>query len=197
VTATPYRPENPEVRAVKRTLAFPSLLAALVLALALAAPAGATETRDPAGFFNDTFGDFTEELALAREQGKQGVLIFFEMDECPFCHRMKETVLNQARVQDWFQEHFLVFSVDTEGDTEITDFHGRTMPSKDFAFRVNRVRATPVFAFYDLKGERVVRYTGATKNAEEFLLLGRFVVEGHYKTTNFTRYKREHLSSAR
>ena len=40
-------------------------------------------------FFDETFGDFTEELTHAREQGKVGVFVFFEMDECPFCHRMK------------------------------------------------------------------------------------------------------------
>ncbi len=173
------------------------LFLTLTLAAAMAAPAGAAaETRDPAGFFNDTFGDFTEELALAREEGKEGILLFFEMDECPFCHRMKQMVLNQARVQDWFQERFLVFSVDTEGDTEITDFQGRTMPSKDFAFKVNRVRATPVFAFYDLEGEQVVRYTGATRDAEELLLLGEFVAGDHYQDTNFMRFKREHRSEA-
>lgn len=174
-----------------------SLVSRVLLTLALltgmaVSGVAAGETRDPARFFHDTFGDLPEELALARDEGKRGILIFFEMDECPFCHRMKQTVLNQARVQDWFRARFLIFAVDTEGDTEVRAFNGETMAAKDFAFKVNRVRATPVFAFYDLEGNRVVRYTGATKNAEEFLLLGEFVVDGHYKTTNFTRFKREH-----
>jgi thioredoxin-related protein len=148
--------------------------------------------RDPnAHFFNETFGDFREELANARKAGKSGVLVFFEMDDCPFCHRMKETVLNQPAVQDWYRERFLIFSVDTEGDTEVTDFEGRQMPAKDFAFKVNRVRATPVFAFYDLTGKPVARYTGATKDVQEFMWLGEFVAGGHYKDSNFVRFKRE------
>ncbi len=148
--------------------------------------------RDPyVHFFDDTFGDFSEELETARDSGKQGILIFFEMDECPFCQRMKQTVLNQPRVQAWYKERFLIFSVDTEGETEITDFEGNVMPAKDFAFRVNRVRATPVFAFFDLKGNRITRFTGATKDAQEFLWLGEFVTGGHYKATNFTRFKRQ------
>lgn len=54
-------------------------------------------------FFDTTFGDFTEELQLAEEEGKKGILIFFEMDECPFCHRMKTTVLNQPDVIEYFK----------------------------------------------------------------------------------------------
>jgi thioredoxin-related protein len=147
--------------------------------------------RDPhEHFFQDTFGDFSEELAVAREQGKRGILIFFELDECPFCHRMKQTVLNQPEVQDWYREHFLIFVVDIEGETEVIDFQGTAMTAKDFAFRVNRVRATPVFMFYDLQGTPVVRYTGATRDADEFLWLGEFVADNHYLSTKFTRFKR-------
>jgi thioredoxin-related protein len=48
-----------------------------------------------------------------------------------------------------------------------------------------------VIAFFDLTGKRVVRYTGATSDAEEFMLLGEFVVSGAYKDTSFTRFKRD------
>ena len=154
---------------------------------------GAVETRDPeTHFFNQTFGDFSEELENAREQGKKGILIMFEMEECPFCHRMKQRVLNRKDVQDYFREHFLIFSVDIEGDIEITDFKGNPTTMKDFVFRQFRVRATPVFQFFDLEGNpiRRGRYTGATRDAEEFLLLGRYIVEEAYRKTSFTRYKR-------
>ena len=153
----------------------------------------AESPRDPyAYFFNETFGDFSEELANAREQGKQGVMIFFEMDECPFCHWMKQNVLNQPAVQAYFREHFLLFSVDIEGDVEITDFAGNVMSQKDFSFKENRVRATPVIAFFDLDGKQVQRHTGRTSDVEEFMLMGKYVAEGHYKDLRFTRFKREH-----
>jgi len=164
-----------------------------VLALLLALPA-AVERRDPdTHFFDQTFGDFTEELENAREQGKKGILIMFEMEECPFCHRMRTRVLNRKDVQDYFRKHFLIFSVDIEGDIEIIDFQGRPTTMKAFAFRQFRVRATPVFQFIDLEGRPIPRgrYTGATRDAEEFMLLGRYIVEGAWKRTSFSRYKRE------
>jgi thioredoxin-related protein len=172
-----------------RTIFQLALLALTLVPLGLLA---ATEPRDPyAHFFQPTFGDFQEELEDARTHGKQGVLIFFEMDECPFCHRMKQQVLNQPEVQDYFREHFAVFSVDVEGDIEITDFQGRTMPQSDFAFREFRVRATPVFQFFNLDGEPIARFTGATRDVREFMQLGEFVADGHYQQMNFTRFKRE------
>ncbi len=152
----------------------------------------AETARDPyAYFFNETFGDFSEELVNAREQGKQGVMVFFEMDECPFCHWMKVNVLNDPAVQAYYREHFLLFPVDIEGDVEITNFAGVSMSQKDFSFKENRVRATPVIAFYDLGGKQVHRHTGRTSDTEEFMLMGKFVAEGHYNKTRFTRYKRE------
>lgn len=154
--------------------------------------------KDPyAYFFNETWGDFSEELEKAKAEGKKGVLLFFEMDECPFCHRMKTTVLNQPEVQKYFRQHFLNFSVDIEGDVELTTFKGETMLQKDFAFKVNRVRATPVFAFYDLQGEQVVRYTGATSSIEEFMWLGEYMEKGLYKKMRFTKYKRQKAKAAR
>jgi thioredoxin-related protein len=166
------------------------VLTALLLSLAL--PTTASAPRDPYQFFfSETFGDFREELETARSEGKKGIMLFFEMDECPFCHRMKQSVLNQPQVQEAFREHFLAFSVDVEGDIEITSFSGETMAQKDFAFRENRVRATPVIAFFDLEGNRVVRYTGATSTVEEFLLLTEYAAGGHYREMPFTRYKRQ------
>jgi thioredoxin-related protein len=155
-------------------------------------------TRDPGEyFFDQSLGNFSEELEVAKDEGKKGVLLMFEMDECPFCHRMKSRVLNQVEVQDYFKEHFLIYTVDIEGDVEIADFQGNTMKEKDFAFKQHKVRATPVFGFFNLEGKLITRFTGATNDAQEFLWLGEFVVNDHYKTTNFSRYKREKRQALR
>jgi thioredoxin-related protein len=154
--------------------------------------AQASAPRDPyVHFFQQSLGDFSEELVVAKEDGKKAVMLFFEQDECPFCHYMKNTVLNQPEVQEYFRKHFALFAIDIEGDVEMTDFEGQTMKMKDFAFKLNRVRATPVIAFYDMEGKRVVRYIGKTSGVDEFMLLGRFVAEGTYKKMRFTKYKRE------
>lgn len=147
------------------------------------------EVRDPGKyFFHPKLGDFKEELAVAKQEGKKGIMLFFEMDDCPFCARMKSTVLNQSDVQDYFRKNFLIYPVDTQGDTPMTDFGGKETIEKVFALE-QRARATPTIIFFDLEGKPVARHIGPTKNNDEFLLLGRYVIEGAYKDMPFTRYK--------
>ncbi|WP_295406575.1 thioredoxin family protein [uncultured Thiocystis sp.] len=164
----------------------------LLLLLTSGIATAATTDPDPEqSFFDPTFGDFSEEIETAKTEGKKGVLLMFEMDECPFCQRMKTTVLNQPEVREYFKKHFKIFSVDIEGDVEITDFSGTVMTQKDFALKSYRVRATPVFAFFDVEGNLMTKFIGATPHSSEFMWLGNYVVEDRYKDTTFQQYKRE------
>jgi thioredoxin-related protein len=157
----------------------------------------ASTPRDPYQyFFEPTLGDLTEELEIAREEGKRGIFMFFEMDECPFCHRMKQTVLNQPKVQEYFRQHFHSLTMDIEGDIDIVDFTGAETTQKKFS-RKSRVRATPMMAFYDLQGNQIFKYTGAASGAQEFMWMGEYIVNQVYlqkdasgRNIRFARYKK-------
>ncbi|BBP05479.1 thioredoxin [Sulfuriferula plumbiphila] len=165
------------------------MLRILGLALLMFATTAVAEVRDvQTYFFQPKLGDFKSELQTARQEGKTGVLIMFQMADCPFCERMKSTVLNQSSVQDYYRKHFLVFELDVKGDTPMVDFKGANTTEKDFALK-NRARATPTFLFFDTSGDLVTRYIGVTKDADEFLLLGHYVVDGVYKDKPFAVYK--------
>lgn len=154
-----------------------------------ASVAGIAETRDVHQyFFDQKLGDFRSELETAKKEGKQGVLLMFEQADCPWCHRMKEAVLNQSEVQDYFKRHFLIYPVDIKNDLALVDFKGKDTTEKAFSAE-HRVRATPVFLFFGLDGNPMYRFTGVAKDAKEFLLLGRYVVEGTYKIQPFNVYK--------
>ncbi len=173
------------------------LLAFAILFWVMPALAQASTPLDPyQHFFEQSLGDLTEELEIAREEGKQGVFVFFEMDECPFCHRMKQTVLNQPEVQQYFRQHFHSLTIDIEGDIDIVDFEGNETTQKEFA-RKTRVRATPMLAFYDLDGKRIFKYVGAPSGVDEFMWMGEFIVDQVYlqkddsgRNIRFARYKR-------
>lgn len=157
------------------------------------------EIREAAKFFDESFNDMQDEIKTAKADGKQGLLIMFEMDECPFCHRMKTTVLNRSDIQDYYKENFRIISVDIEGDLELTNFQGETTTQKDFSLKEFRVRATPVFQFVGLDGEPVKngRLTGATKDAEEFMLFGKYVVDKQNENMPFSKFKREQTNDAK
>ncbi len=173
-----------------------TLLFCLLPAL-MPSPLQASSTRDPYQyFFQQSLGDLSEELEIARDEGKQGIFVFFEMDECPFCHRMKQTVLNQPEVQEYYSERFHSLVIDIEGDIEIVDFTGADTTQKEFA-RQNRVRATPLLVFYDLQGKPVFKYVGAPSGAQEFMWMGEFIADQVYlqkddsgRNIRFARYKR-------
>ena len=175
---------------------------AIAVALAglflMSAPSvGSGETRDPSEyFFQESFNDLAEEAEIAREEGKTGVLVMFETDDCPWCERMKDTVLNQSEVQDYFRQHFRLIGLNTNGDTLVTGFDGIEVSETEFALTHNRVRATPVFLFFDTEGQLLVRYTGTTRDPQEFLWLGEYVVNAHFKHERFSSYKRKRRAAS-
>jgi len=152
---------------------------------------GMVQAEDSA-FFSETFGNLQEETETATEEGKQGIFLFFSQKDCPFCDRMEKTILNQPDVTAFYQKHFLNFQIDIEGLNMMTDFDGKEMTAQALSEKKYRVRATPVMMIFDAKGKPILRYTGPTRTKEEFMLLGKFVVDGAYKTQSFTRYKRAH-----
>ncbi len=147
-------------------------------------------------FLEKSLGDFSEELDLAKSKGKKGVLIFFEQEGCPYCHKMKTTIFNKSDVQKYFSKHFLVFSVDIKRQEEIKDFQGKETTQKQFFYRISNNRdATPVMAFFDLQGKMVVRYIGATADAKEFMMLGAYAATKAYTKKPFSKYKIENKNN--
>lgn len=160
----------------------------LLLAALFAAPVWAETRSVETHFFQSKLGDFKSELETAKNEGKKGIFLFFEMDDCPWCARMKATILNQSGVQDFYRAHYLVYNVDVKGDVSMVDFAGKSTTEKAFALE-NRVRATPTMLFVDTTGKILTRFTGPTRSVDEMLLLGRYVLEDGYKQMPFTKYK--------
>lgn len=151
------------------------------------------QQRDPMQyFFHPLFGDLSEERITATDENKKAIMLMFEEDDCPFCARMKKTVLNQVAVQDYFRKNFHILLIDKEQTDEFIDFKGNSTTMKDFAEKEHRVRATPVFLFFDLEGNKLKRgrFTGAAASIDEFMALGRYYAEGFNNKTSFRNFKK-------
>ena len=166
------------------------LLRGTILLLTLAAwLAGAGAVAADAEMFSDrSLGDFPAELKAAQEAGKAGVMLMFEIEGCPYCRKMKQQVLSRDEVQEYFHEHFAIFSVDARGDFPITDFSGRDTTEKDYA-RALKIRGMPSFVIFGVDGRELARFAGVAKDAEEFMRLGRYVADGHYQTQSIEQYQ--------
>ena len=110
------------------------VLLSLGLIVVAVAKIDAGAPRDPSEyFFQDSFGDLAEEAEAAKASGLVGVMIMFETTDCPWCRRMKETVLNNTEVQRYYRRYFRVLVLNAEGDAPMSDFQGKNMTEKIFA----------------------------------------------------------------
>ena len=141
-------------------------------------------------FFAQTFGDLPEEIQAARDDGKLGMLLFFEAEFCPYCQRMIRDVFSQKNVQEWFGQRFVCIAVDVNGDVELTDFDGITLPSKVFSDH-RRIFATPIISFIDLDGNEIYRHLGMIKTSEELLMLGEYIEGKYHYSMEFKTYARQ------
>lgn len=148
-------------------------------------------------FFDESFGNYQEELAVAKESGKKGVFIFFHMEECPFCHRMRSTIMTEPDVIALYKENFSTFMFDIEGSHTVVDFDGTESTGQALAEKKYRVRATPVMMIFDTEGKPLVKYTGPTRTKEEFKWLAEYVIDNSYQTQSFTVYKRARKKASR
>lgn len=139
-------------------------------------------------FFEQTLGDFQAEIHAAQKAGKRGVLLMFEAEGCPYCRKMRQSVLSREDVQAYFRQRFLAFPVDVLGDVPVITTDGRETTEKRYAATL-KIRGTPTFVFFGPDGREMARYAGATRDADEFMLLARYVADGHYKNLSFDQFR--------
>jgi thioredoxin-related protein len=126
-------------------------------------------------FFDQSFKDFQEELDIVEEEKKQGILVFFDMVGCPYCLYMKEKVLSQELVQQWYHQHFRSIRVDIHGATEVIDFDGQELTETTFAARYG-VFSTPTMIFFDMEGNEIYRHLKTVKTPAQLVVLGEAVL---------------------
>jgi thioredoxin-related protein len=81
-------------------------------------------------------------------------------------------------------------AIDTRGAQPITGLDSRVFPENVFS-KEQKVRATPTFDFYGIDGERLYRHVGGVFDPAEFLLLGRYVASGAYRSLTFLEYRQK------
>lgn len=162
---------------------FRSFAAALLAVFLFAAPALA-EFR-----VESVDNDFPAEIAAAAEKGKR-LIIFFHQFGCPYCDKMRARVLPMPKIMDYFSKNFVMIESNIRGNLDVVMPDGTEGNERAFARKV-RVRATPVFIFYDFDGKPALRTTGFM-NVDLFYLAGKYVVDGVDKTgKSFFRYIQE------
>jgi thioredoxin-related protein len=124
-------------------------LLAILVAAALAGPAGAVTLGDDGlhkeDWFAITFRDIAEDIEAANAEGRRLVLVF-EQRGCIYCRRMHEELLADPEVADFIKARFKVVQYNMFGDEEVTDLDGDVLTEKTAARKWGYV-FTPTLVF--------------------------------------------------
>ena len=143
-------------------------------------------------FLKISFLDIGQDVEEARKEGKFLFIMFYQ-EGCPFCDKMRRVTFQDKEVKEYFTKHFYMIEINIKGSLPVIDVDGREYTEKTFS-RKYGVRATPVFLFYDKDGEVILKLPGYYKPGE-FLLIGKYIVEGHYKNENIFSFIRKYRRS--
>ncbi|MEZ0337196.1 MAG: thioredoxin fold domain-containing protein [Aquificaceae bacterium] len=139
-------------------------------------------------FLKPSFLNLKEDFEEAKKNGKF-LFIMFHQEGCPFCDKMRKVTFQNRMVQEYYTKHFYMIEVDIRGPNEVVDLDGKKLTERQFSLK-HGIRLTPVFMFFDKEGNVVAKVPGYI-DPQEFILIGRYVVEGHYKNKNLVQFIRE------
>ncbi len=139
-------------------------------------------------FLKLSFLNLQEDLQEARQEGKYLIIMFYQ-EGCPFCDKMYRVTFQDKKVKEYFTKYFYMVLVDIKGANLLIDFQGKEITEKEFAHR-HRIRGTPVFIFVDHQGKQILKLIGYIP-PQDWLIAGRYIVEGHYRQKSFYKFLRE------
>lgn len=177
------------------TPALPLLLA-LALLVPICAPVLADEPK-PAGqvtggkmsthpdWFKESFLDIAEDVGEAAGADRH-VILFMEMNGCPYCYKMIEENFRNAPYRDFIQQHFDVIPLNVKGDREVALDARTSVSEKEVADRLG-VRFTPTLVFLSPDNKPVARVSGY-RNVDDFKKVLDYVAEKAYETATLAEY---------
>ncbi len=180
----------------------PALAAALALALLAGAPGGAAsaERGKVSGavahaapdWFKQSFLEIRDDVEEAAEADKH-VMLFFDLNDCPYCARMLEESFASEPYKSYVQTHFDVISINVQGDREVAFNDEITMSEKDLADLL-QIRATPAILFLDAGNKPVARVNGY-RSPKRFQSVLEYVSSKSYSGMSLADYLEKHRAA--
>ena len=142
------------------------------------------------GWFKESFLEIAADVEEASEEGKH-VLLFFQLNGCPYCDRMLEESFEAPAMMSYIQDHFDTIAINVRGDRDIA-FNEETSVSEKELSEILKVRATPAILFLNEDNKPIVRVNGY-RAPERFRQVLEFVATKSYLTSNLADYLQARL----
>jgi len=139
----------------------------------------------PPAWFKESFLEIADDVDDASEAGKH-VLLFFELNGCPYCDRMLRESFETEPLSSYIQQHFDTIAVNIQGDREIAFNQEISVTEKELG-EILKVTSTPALLFLNQDNKTIVRINGY-RATERFRQVLEFVATKSYQTTKLADY---------
>ena len=110
-------------------------------------------------WFKHSFYNLPDDLDEARDNGKQGIMLFMSTRRCSYCKVFLDRVLSNPDIKRRVQSNYDVIGLEILSDLEIVDVDGESYPVKEFVTRV-KAAFTPTLIFYGADGQLQLKIVG-------------------------------------
>ena len=141
-------------------------------------------------WFKESFLDIAEDVEEAAGNNKH-VLLFFQLNGCPYCDRMLTEIFESEPYKSAAQKRFDVIAINVRGDREIA-FNKEVSLTEKKLSEMLKVWATPGIIFLNTENKPVVRVDGY-RSPERFSHIMEYVSSKAYETQKLSAYLDQHL----
>ncbi|MCP3672259.1 MAG: thioredoxin fold domain-containing protein [Gammaproteobacteria bacterium] len=131
------------------------------------------------------------QIARQARASSRDILLVFETDHCPFCARMRRTVLKDVDVIDALQSHFIALSVNIESDQRMYDQAGHPVKISHFSQKQHRVVLTPTLLFFDPDFNLLHKHSGLIATNHHIRKLFDYVNTRAYDRLSWKQYREQ------
>ena len=141
-------------------------------------------------WFKKSFLKIEDDVDDANKAGKH-VLLFFDLNGCPYCDRMLEESFDAEPLSSYIQKHFDVIAINIQGDLSIAFNADISVTEKELS-AIMKVRSTPALLFMNADNKIIVRVNGY-RAPERFQQVLEYVATRSYQTTTLADYMQAKL----
>ena len=127
------------------------------------------------------------ELINKIQKNDKHIMVFFHMNHCPYCIRMKKGTLKNHTIQKMIEKDFIFTHVNIDEKSEIV-FENKTYSAKEFADYLD-IDFFPTILFYDKEKEIIYTARGHRK-VKKFKKILKFITTKSYENIDFFDYEK-------
>lgn len=145
---------------------------------------GGVEYEMPA-WFKESFLEIQDDIQEAAQANKH-VMLFFHLNNCPYCNKMLNDNFQQDPLKNYIQEHFDVIAINVKGDRQVEYTKEQSFSEKELSDELE-VTLTPTIIFINSDNKTVARLNGY-RSPEQFKPVLDYVANQTYKTESLSDY---------